>query len=286
MEMLMENAFPDDARSAKLISHPALVGARLMLCNEQEVIYLPRPHICLIITVAVFLHKLVNSWQRLPSDQLVLLVDLSHTRCVYICKKLLLKMSKNADEEERQTDFSLKSILLLKIWLISCHNNDRPLPNDLLARKKNICRFFPFLLVFRELTVKAERDFMKPFVMIMIVGDIMTRYASFAESRYPSFSLIALIEWWLRLRSLNLRLIYAKWANNRNMRQVQTRTAPVIVFANGKMEERLLRRRKKCCVISVREARKQNKADKRCVFWCGHGFCRRIRNSLAQSGHN
>lgn len=54
--------------------------------------------------------------------------------------------------------------------------------------EKNICRFFP-LLVFRELTVKAERDLMKPFVMIMIVGDIMTRYASLPGVTLPKIQL-------------------------------------------------------------------------------------------------
>lgn len=149
MEMLMEKAFPDDARSVKRLSHPALVGAGPRLCNEREVVYLPRPHICLIITAAVFLHRLVNSWpcceSRLPSDQFVEKPArrfITHTLRVH-CKELLLKVSRNADEEERQTNFSLKSIFFLKIWLISCHNNDRPLPNEftLEAKKKYLSIF-------------------------------------------------------------------------------------------------------------------------------------------------
>lgn len=63
-----------------------------------------------------------------------------------------------------------------------------PVAKRIYSQKKIFVDFFSFLLVFRELTVKAERDLMKPFVMIMI-GDIMTRYGSLLKVTLPKIQL-------------------------------------------------------------------------------------------------
>lgn len=116
------------------------------------------------------------------------------------CKELLL----NRRERRKPKNFSLKSIFLLKIWLILCHNNDRPLPNES-TRGKIFVDFFRSCLCFANWRSRPNVIWWNHLLWLWLETLCLDTRRS-PESRYPKFGLIALIGWWLRRRSQNLRL--------------------------------------------------------------------------------
>lgn len=150
--------------------------------------------ICLIITASILQQLTMRC--RLPSDQARRLdgkiKQISEFALRFItlvmrvlCKELLLKLTRNAEKE----NISLWKVFFSSKNMINFVPQQRSsVAKRIYSRKKIFVDFFPFLLVFRELTVKAERDLMKPFVMIMI-GDIMTRYGSLPKVTLPKIQL-------------------------------------------------------------------------------------------------